>query len=119
MFKKIVNLGCTLSIDDFGTGHSTLDYLRKIPAKTLKIDQVFVKNIGLSPDDEAILDATIDMAKRVGHLIVAEGVETEEQRQYLTNKGCDYFQGFLFCRPLPAHKIELILQQRAEILKNH
>ncbi len=119
MFKKIVNLGCTLSIDDFGTGHSTLDYLRKIPAKTLKIDQVFVKNIGLSPDDEAILDATIDMAKRVGHFIVAEGVETEEQRQYLSNKGCDYFQGYLFCRPLPAKEIERILLQREKILKNN
>ena len=117
MFKKIVNLGCTLSIDDFGTGHSTLDYLRKIPAKTLKIDQVFVKNIGLSPDDEAILDATIDMAKRVGHFIVAEGVETEEQRQYLTNKGCDYFQGYLFSRPVPAKEIEKILLQREKILK--
>ncbi|MCB1583362.1 MAG: bifunctional diguanylate cyclase/phosphodiesterase [Xanthomonadales bacterium] len=116
-FKKIVSLGCTLSIDDFGTGHSTLDYLRKIPAKTLKIDQVFVKNIGLSPDDEAILDATIDMAKRVGHHIVAEGVETEEQRIYLTNKGCDYFQGYLFSRPLPVKEIERILHQREEILE--
>jgi len=119
MFKRIVDLGCTLSIDDFGTGHSTLDYLRKIPAKTLKIDQVFVKNIGLSPDDEAILDATIDMAKRVGHHIVAEGVETEAQRQYLTHKGCDYFQGYLFCRPVTADRIERILTQRAQILKNH
>lgn len=119
MFKRIVELGCTLSIDDFGTGHSTLDYLRRIPAKTLKIDQVFVKNIGLSPDDEAILDATIDMAKRVGHFIVAEGVETENQRQYLSHKGCDYFQGYLFSRPLPAEKIERILEQRAQILKNH
>jgi len=119
MFKKIVNLGCTLSIDDFGTGHSTLDYLRKIPAKTLKIDQVFVKNIGLSPDDEAILDATIDMAKRVGHFIVAEGVETEEQRQYLTNKGCDYFQGYLFSRPVPGSEIERILSDREKILKKN
>jgi len=119
MFKKLVGLGCTLSIDDFGTGHSTLDYLRKIPAKTLKIDQVFVKNIGLSPDDEAILDATIDMAKRVGHDIVAEGVETEEQRIYLSQKGCDYFQGYLYCRPVPAAEIDRILTQRAEILKNN
>jgi len=118
MFKKIVDLGCTLSIDDFGTGHSTLEYLRKIPAKTLKIDQVFVKNIGLSPDDEAILDATIDMAKRVGHKIVAEGVETEEQRIYLSQKGCEYFQGYLFSRPVPAQEIERILNRRAEILKN-
>lgn len=118
MMRKIVDLGCTLSIDDFGTGHSTLEYIRKIPAKTLKIDQTFVKNIGLSPDDEAILDATIDIAKRVGHKIVAEGVETEEQRHYLAAKGCEYFQGFLFCRPLPAADIKEILQQRAVLLSN-
>ncbi|MCF6300897.1 MAG: bifunctional diguanylate cyclase/phosphodiesterase [Proteobacteria bacterium] len=116
MFKKIVDLGCTLSIDDFGTGHSTLDYLKKIPAKTLKIDQSFVKNIGLDPDDEAILDATINMAKGVGHIIVAEGVETEEQRQYLTVRGCDYFQGYLFCRPLPEKEITAILEQREKLL---
>ena len=116
MMRRIVELGCTLSIDDFGTGHSTLEYIRKIPAKTLKIDQTFVKNIGLSPDDEAILDATIDIAKRVGHKIVAEGVETEEQRRYLSGKGCEYFQGFLFCRPLPAADINSILQERAVLL---
>ncbi|WP_179952163.1 EAL domain-containing protein [Marinicella rhabdoformis] len=118
MMRKIVDLGCTLSIDDFGTGHSTLEYIRKIPAKTLKIDQTFVKNIGLSPDDEAILDATIDIAKRVGHKIVAEGVETEEQRHYLAAKGCEYFQGFLFCRPLPSADINEILKQRAVLLSN-
>ncbi len=116
VMRKIVDLGCTLSIDDFGTGHSTLEYIRKIPAKTLKIDQTFVKNIGLSPDDEAILDATIDIAKRVGHKIVAEGVETEEQRHYLAAKGCEYFQGFLFCRPLPASDIKNILTERAQLL---
>ena len=116
MMRKIVDAGCTLSIDDFGTGHSTLEYIRKIPAKTLKIDQTFVKNIGLSPDDEAILDATIDIAKRVGHKIVAEGVETEEQRRYLAAKDCEYFQGFLFCRPLPAADITEILKQRAALL---
>lgn len=116
MMRQIVDLGCTLSIDDFGTGHSTLEYIRKIPAKTLKIDQTFVKNIGLSPDDEAILDATIDIAKRVGHKIVAEGVETEEQRRYLAAKGCEYFQGFLFCRPLPGKEINRILGERAALL---
>ncbi len=116
MMRQIVDLGCTLSIDDFGTGHSTLEYIRKIPAKTLKIDQTFVKNIGLSPDDEAILDATIDIAKRVGHKIVAEGVETEAQRHYLAAKGCEYFQGFLFCRPLPANEISRILGERAALL---
>ncbi len=116
MMKRIVGIGCTLSIDDFGTGHSTLEYIRKIPAKTLKIDQTFVKNIGLSRDDEAILDATIDIAKRVGRKIVAEGVETEEQRHYLAAKGCEYFQGFLFCRPIPADEVTRILSDRANLL---
>ncbi len=116
-FKQIVELGCSLSIDDFGTGHSSLDYLKKIPAKTLKIDQSFVKNIGLDQDDEAILEATFNMARKVGRQIVAEGVETEEQRLYLMAKGCDYFQGFLFCRPLPIQEITKILKQRASMLK--
>ena len=101
MMRKIVDAGCTLSIDDFGTGHSTLEYIRKIPAKTLKIDQTFVKNIGLSPDDEAILDATIDIAKRVGHKIVAEGVETKFQKEFLIECGCDFAQGYYYNKPMP------------------
>ena len=119
MFKNIVEIGCSLSIDDFGTGHSSFDYIKKIPAKTLKIDQSFVKNIGLSPDDEAIVEATVNMAKRLGHQLVAEGIETEEQRQYLKSRGCEYFQGYLFCRPLPESEITSILQERQKLLEKN
>lgn len=110
VLNQLNDLGYSLSIDDFGTGQSSLDYIKKIPARYLKIDQTFVRNIGVSPDDEAILEATVNMAKRMGHELVAEGVETEAQREYLADKGCQYFQGFLFCRPLPAAEIQSILE---------
>ena len=114
--NQIVSIGCTLSIDDFGTGHSSLDYIKKIPAKFIKIDQSFVCNIGLSPEDEAILDATINIAKRLDRQIVAEGVETEEQREYLLERDCEYFQGYLFARPMPEEDIERLLQQRIDLM---
>ncbi len=117
VLEQLNALGYSLSIDDFGTGQSSLDYIKKIPAKYLKIDQTFVRNIGLSPDDEAILEATVNMAKRMGHELVAEGVETEMQREYLAEKGCQYFQGFLFCRPLPEQKITEILEAYRKLEK--
>lgn len=114
--NQLVDIGCTLSIDDFGTGHSSLDYVKKIPAKYIKIDQSFVKNIGLNPEDEAILDATINIAKRLNRELIAEGVETEEQREYLLDRKCEYFQGYLFSKPLPADEIETLLQQRIKLM---
>ena len=114
--NEIVAIGCTLSIDDFGTGHSSLDYVKKIPASFIKIDQSFVCNIGLNPEDEAILDATINIAKRLNRKIVAEGVETEAQREYLLERECEYFQGFLFSRPLPEEQIEQLLKERVELM---
>lgn len=114
--NEIVEIGCTLSIDDFGTGHSSLDYVKRIPAKYIKIDQSFVKNIGLNPEDEAILDATINIAKRLNRELVAEGVETEEQREYLLNRDCEYFQGYLFSRPLPTDQIDTLLQERVTLM---
>ncbi|VAW37743.1 diguanylate cyclase/phosphodiesterase (GGDEF & EAL domains) with PAS/PAC sensor(s) [hydrothermal vent metagenome] len=117
--NQIVDIGCTLSIDDFGTGHSSLDYIKKIPAKYIKIDQSFVSNIGLNPEDEAILDATIDIAKRLNRKLIAEGVETEEQREYLLERGCEYFQGYLFARPMPQEDIEQLLQERVALMGTH
>ena len=114
--NEIVEFGCTLSIDDFGTGHSSLDYIKKIPAKFIKIDQSFVRNIGLNPEDEAILDATINIAKRLNRQIIAEGVETEEQREYLLDRECEYFQGYLFARPMPQDEIEELLRQRVKLM---
>ncbi|MCF6288656.1 MAG: bifunctional diguanylate cyclase/phosphodiesterase [Proteobacteria bacterium] len=116
LLKEIAEIGCTLSIDDFGTGHSSLDYVKRIPAKFIKIDQSFVKNIGLDPEDEAILDATIDIAKRLNRKIIAEGVETEEQREYLLDREVEYFQGFLFATPMAEDKIEELLEQRIRLM---
>ena len=116
LLNQIVSIGCTLSIDDFGTGHSSLDYVKKIPAHYIKIDQSFVANIGLNPEDEAILDATINIAKRLNRKIIAEGVETEEQREYLLERECEYFQGFLFSRPLPEEDVEELLSQRIKLM---
>ena len=109
-------LGCSISIDDFGTGQSSLDYIKRFPADRIKIDQAFVRNIGVDPDDEAIVRATISMAHNLNREIVAEGVELEEHREFLRSEGCEVLQGFLFCRPLPAASFENLLQERARLL---
>ncbi|MDQ3756802.1 MAG: EAL domain-containing protein [Actinomycetota bacterium] len=93
-------LGVTVAIDDFGTGYSMLSRLRQFPLDTLKIDRSFVSEITASDDDAPIVSATIAMAHSLGLKVVAEGVETEAQRQYLRRNGCDLAQGFLFSRPV-------------------
>ncbi len=105
-------LGCRISIDDFGTGQSSLDYLKRFPADRIKIDQSFVRNIGVDPDDEAIVKATIGMAHQLKLQVVAEGVEEEDHLEFLRAAGCDEMQGFLFCRPLPADSFSTLLMER-------
>lgn len=98
--SDISNLGFSISIDDFGTGYSSLSYLRNCPVDTVKIDKAFVSTI---PDisNEALCNAIIAMAKALNLKIIAEGIETQEQREFLTNAGCDMCQGYLFAKPLP------------------
>ena len=109
-------LGCRIAIDDFGTGAASLDYLRKLPADRIKIDQSFVRNIGVDPDDEAIVRATIEMAHRLKRGVVAEGVELEQHMEFLRANQCDELQGFLFCRPLPQPAFEKLLLERQRLL---
>ena len=109
-------LGCGVSIDDFGTGQSSLDYIKRFPADRIKIDQAFVRNIGVDPDDEAIVRAIISMAHDLNRVVVAEGVETEQHLDFLRGAGCEVLQGFLFCRPLPAASFENLLVERARLL---
>jgi len=110
-------MGCRIAIDDFGTGAASLDYLRRLPADRIKIDQSFVRNIGVDPDDEAIVRATIDMAHRLKRGVVAEGVEVEQHLHFLRANGCDELQGYLFCRPLPDVSFGRLLAERERMVQ--
>jgi len=106
-FERLGLAGIHLSIDDFGTGYSSLSYLRRLPATELKIDQSFVKDLETSADARAIVDAVLKLAHAIGLKVVAEGVETQRQRDILLELGCDEFQGYLFARPMSARALML------------
>jgi len=103
--------GLRFAIDDFGTGYSSLAYLSELPMDQLKIDQSFVRNIGLRDKDAAIIRTIIDMAHTLDIEVLAEGVETQAQRKYLLQHGCERFQGYLFARPLPVAEFEALLSR--------
>jgi diguanylate cyclase (GGDEF)-like protein len=109
---EINELGIGISIDDFGTGYSSLNYLKKFPIQTLKIDQSFVRDITDEHHDAAIPTAIIAMAHSLGLKVVAEGVETEVQKEMLRGRGCDEMQGYLISKPLPAEEFEQLLKER-------
>lgn len=106
--------GFTLAIDDFGTGHSSLSRLRDLPVKVLKIDKSFVKNAMRDKKEAQIVKAIIDMGHSLDKTIIAEGIETQEQMQLLTELGCDEGQGYLFARPMPVEELDLLLRQNAQ-----
>ena len=103
--------GIRISIDDFGTGYSSLSYIKRLPIDIIKIDKAFVRDITTDQDDAAIVSAIIAMAHSLRLRVVAEGVETQEQLDFLRSQGCDAMQGFFFSRPLPADEICRLLQQ--------
>lgn len=104
-------IGIKFSLDDFGTGYSSLQYLKKLPLDQLKIDQSFVRDINIDSHDRAIVRTIIAMAHSMELEVIAEGVEREEQHQRLMDKGCKYFQGYLFSKPLPINELELLLEK--------
>lgn len=104
------NSGIEISLDDFGTGYSSLSYLQKFNINYLKIDQSFVHHLSSGSNNLVLCEAIIAMAHRLGIRVIAEGIETEEQRDLLTAAGCDYGQGFLFSKPVPAEVFEKFLQ---------
>jgi EAL domain-containing protein (putative c-di-GMP-specific phosphodiesterase class I) len=105
ILEQLSDMGIVLAIDDFGTGYSSLAYLKHLPIHRLKLDRAFVKDIETDTDDAAICHATIVLGHKLGLDLVAEGVETEGQRDYLHNLGCDVLQGFLYSRPLSAEAV--------------
>jgi diguanylate cyclase (GGDEF)-like protein/PAS domain S-box-containing protein len=114
--RELHALGVQISLDDFGTGYSSLAYLHRFPVTTLKVDQSFVRDIKSDRDDAAIVSTVITLARQLGLKALAEGVETKAQLAFLRARGCDYYQGYLFCRPAPAAEIEALLAGRQALV---
>lgn len=110
MMDALKRLGVSLSLDDFGTGYSSLAYLKRFPIQTLKIDQSFVRGIPHDGNDCAIAGAIVSMAQRLGHHVIAEGVETRAQLEFLKTLGCQEIQGYLFSPPVAPDKLAAMLQ---------
>jgi EAL domain-containing protein (putative c-di-GMP-specific phosphodiesterase class I) len=101
VLKKFHDIGCRIAIDDFGTGYSSLSYLKRLPIDIVKIDKSFVRDIATEPSDAATVRAILQMADALNLEVVAEGVETKEQLDFLRKHGCHFAQGFFFSKPAP------------------
>ncbi|WP_449106568.1 EAL domain-containing protein [Pseudomonas mohnii] len=111
-FQQLRDLGVKLAIDDFGTGYSSLSYLKRIPVDYVKIDQAFIRGLGEGSEDAAITRAIITMAHGLSLKVVAEGVERQEQLEFLKNERCDEVQGYLISRPIEAQSLAVLLREQ-------
>ncbi|OYQ39763.1 diguanylate cyclase [Rhodoferax sp. TH121] len=110
--RELKTLGLRFSMDDFGTGQSSLTYLTKLPLDQLKIDQSFIRNLGEQAADAVMVQTILGMAETLDLEVIAEGVETEEQYEFLMAHGCHLFQGYLFATPLPVRELEILLNRK-------
>jgi len=110
--KTLKNMGVRLSIDDFGTGYSSLSYLKRLPIDTIKIDQSFIRDIETDPDDATIISAIIKMSHGLKLKVIAEGVETQEQFNFLKSEGCDQYQGYFSSEPVTAEKFSSLMKDK-------
>jgi EAL domain-containing protein (putative c-di-GMP-specific phosphodiesterase class I) len=111
---ELKSMGLKLSLDDFGTGYSSLSLLRRFPLDSVKIDRSFIQGVPEDADSVAVTTAVLMMAQALGLAVVAEGVETEEQREFLASLGCDEIQGFLLSRPVSAEEIVDLVKRTGE-----
>jgi diguanylate cyclase (GGDEF)-like protein/PAS domain S-box-containing protein len=111
--RQLKSMGIALSIDDFGTGYSSLGYLKRFPIDTIKIDRSFIKDIPGNTDDSTITRTIIDLTHNLRHKVIAEGVETQTQLDFLSNFGCDEMQGYFFSHPLPEATFLALVQDQA------
>jgi EAL domain-containing protein (putative c-di-GMP-specific phosphodiesterase class I) len=114
MLEQLHRMGVALSIDDFGTGYSSLNYLKRFPIHKLKIDQSFIRDISMDSDDAAIVNAIIALAHSLRLRVVAEGVEYQEQLNFLRVLGNDEYQGFLHSKPMTSRELEPMLLAQVE-----
>ena len=112
MLKALKDIGVKLAVDDFGTGYSSLSYLRQFPIDSLKMDRSFVHEISSKSDDAAIVSAVISMGNSLKKRVIAEGVETREQLDFLTAAGCEEAQGYYFSAPMVADDLAALLEAR-------
>ncbi len=115
--KALEQAGVEIALDDFGTGYSSLAYLQKYEIDYLKIDQAFVRNLTEGSKDLALCEAIIVMAHKLGLRVVAEGVETQQQRDLLQATGCDFAQGYFFSKPICAQELESYLRSPGDAKK--
>jgi EAL domain-containing protein (putative c-di-GMP-specific phosphodiesterase class I) len=118
VLEQLKNMGIRIALDDFGKGYSSLNYLKRLAIDTLKVDRDFIRDIGHDQDDEIILDHIISIAHALNLLVVAEGVETWAQFDYLAARNCNEYQGYLFSKPVPPEQVNHLLTQGFTIMGN-
>ena len=114
--RRLRSAGVRVAIDDFGTGYSSLSYLRDMPVDILKLDKLFVESVADESDAHLLTRGILDLARALGKLVVAEGIEREEQAARMREYGCTLGQGFLFSRPIEAHELRERLTADAALL---
>jgi EAL domain-containing protein (putative c-di-GMP-specific phosphodiesterase class I) len=114
--RRLKEMDVRLSIDDFGTGYSSLTYLKRFPIDAVKIDQSFIRDLTTNSDDAAIARAVIAMSQSLKLKVIAEGVETIDQLEFLRYLECDEIQGYLVSRPVPADEFERLMQENIQLI---